>query len=303
MMRMKALVKKYNFFFMLMLPLLWSLAGCWQHKPIDISTRNNDSTSIITLCRSYSSETWRSEGTARAFPLFGDDDIRAIFDINHLIADGFVRPQIFHIEWLDNENDLLYRKQVDLQPGDSTRWLESSISVSPQTRKPGIYQIRLYHFREMVALQKFELLPMDSIIETWVPQLQPEIILYNKTSRKTGEMIGVGNEFEIREKGYVRAQMILKKTIKPVTHELQLAVDWMDSGDSSFFRKDITLYPGDSLTDISSSISIPPDKRTPGNYRLQLWLFDTVVAERAFRLIEKTQKAELSKQNKKSRKK
>jgi hypothetical protein len=291
MMHMTATDKKYLIIFLLMLPFLWPVAGCWQHKPVNISTQNHDSTSNITLCRSYNSETWSMQGTALAFPLFGDDDVRALFDINHLLADGFAQTQIFHIEWLDNENDLLYRKQVDLQPGDSTRWLESSIGVSPQTRSPGNYQVLLYHFREMVALQNFELLPMESIIESWGQQLQPEIILYSKTRRKTGELIGVGHEFEIREKGYVRAQILFKNAVRPATHELRLAVDWLSPDSSSCYRKDIWLYPGDSLTSISSSISIPPNKRSPGNYRLQLWLFDAVVAESEFRLIEKTQKA------------
>lgn len=283
-MRMKSHSAKYKFTFLFLLPLLWSLAGCWQHKPAEDSTTDIDSASIITLCRSYNSETWRTTGVANHFPLYGNNDVRAIFDINNLVPDSFVRPQIFHIEWLDHENDLLYRKQVDLLPGDSTAWLESSISVSPQTRSPGTYQIRLYHFREMVAFQHFELLPMESIMEWWAQQLQPEIILYSKTRRKTGELIGVGNEFKIREKGHVRAQILFKNTIKPAKHELRLAVDWIDPDNNSFYRKDIILYPGDSLTDLSSSISIPPDKRLPGNYRLQLRLFGTPVAFGNFKL-------------------
>lgn len=283
-MRMKSHSAKYKLTFLLLLPVLWLVAGCWQHKPAEDSTTENDSASIITLCRSYNSKTWRTTGVANNFPLYGNNDVRAIFYINNLVPVSFDRPQIFHIEWLDSENDLLYRKQVDLLPDDSTCRLESSISTSPLTRSPGTYQIRLYHFREMVACKHFELLAMESIIRSWTEQLQPEIVLYSKTRRKTGELIGVGNEFKIREKGHVRAQISFKNTIKPAMHELRLAVDWIDPDNNSFYRKDIILYPGDSLTDLSSSISIPPDKRLPGSYRLQLRLFGSPMAFSNFKL-------------------
>jgi hypothetical protein len=286
MMPMKSRRAKYMIKLLFLLPFLWLLAGCWQHKPAQVLTSDNDS-AIITLCRSYNSETWHTTGAANAFPLYAEDDVRAIFNIKNLIANNFDHPQIFDIEWLDYENDLLFRKHVELLPGDSTRWLESSISTSPQTRRPGTYQIRLYHFREMVAIQYFGLLTMESILPGWAQQLQPEIIIYSKTSRKTGELIGVGDEFEIRKRAYVRAQINFKNTIVANNHELRLALEWLGSDSLSFFRKDLTLYPGDSLTDLSSSISIPPDKRSPGDYRLQLWLFDTVVAEKEFRLIER----------------
>jgi hypothetical protein len=289
-MRMKSHFAKYKFKFLLLLPLML-LVSCWQHKPAEVSSPDNDSTSIITLCRSYNSETYRATGVANAFPLYGRNDVRAIIDIKNLITDNFDHAQIFDIEWLDIENKLLFRKHVELLPGDSVRWLESSIGISPQTRSPGIYQINLYHFREMVASRHFDLLPMDSIIQQWAGRLQAEIILYRKVDRTTGELIDVGDEFEIREKGNVRALILKKEKSILKDHELRLRVDWLGSDSNSCYRKDIILYPGDSLTDISSSIGIPSDKRTPGNYRLQLWLYDTIVAEKEFGLIEKKPKA------------
>lgn len=302
-MRMKSHPTKYKFILLPLLPLLWSLAGCWQHKSVEVPLPDNDSNSIITLCRSYNSETFRATGAANAFPLYGRNDVRAIIDIKNLIAENFNHPQIFDIEWLDIENKLLFRKHVELLPGDSTRWLESSIGISPQTRSPGTYQINLYHFREMVASRHFDLLPMDSIIQQWAGRLQAEIILFRKVDRTTGELVDVGNEFEIREKGNLRAQILIKKKIILKDHELRLRVDWLGSDSNSCYRKDITLYPGDSLTDLSSSIGISPDKRTPGNYRLQLWLYDTIVAEKEFRLIEKRPKAVVIKKKEASKKK
>ncbi|HZK06747.1 MAG TPA: hypothetical protein VFC92_00970 [Bacteroidales bacterium] len=300
---MKSFLKKYQLNILLLLPVLWALSGCWQHKPAVVSTPGNDSASTITLCRSYKSETGNIVGAATVFPLYGENNVRAIFDIKNLIADDFDRPQIFHIEWLDIENKLLFRKQMDLLPDDSTRWLESSISVSPQTRTPGTYQIRLYHFREMVAIQYFDLLPMDSIIQSWAQRLKAEIVIYRKADSKTGELIDVGNEFEIRERANVRTQISLQNPIIVDKHELKLAVVWQGTDSTPCYRKDITLYPGDSLADISSSINISPDKRSPGNYRLQLWLFDTIVAEKEFRLIEKRQKEVVSKKKAVSKKK
>jgi hypothetical protein len=42
--------------------------------------------------------------------------------------------------------------------------------------------------------------------------------------------------------------------------------------------------PADTVSTITGSISITPDKRPPGEYLLQVYLFDEVIAEKKFEL-------------------
>jgi hypothetical protein len=68
-------------------------------------------------------------------------------------------------------------------------------------------------------------------------------------------------------------------------------VDWIDPGGRSFYQKRIDLIPGDSSSVLTSSISISPGKRLPGEYLLRVYLFRELIAEKKFKLITKSQAA------------
>ena len=53
-------------------------------------------------------------------------------------------------------------------------------------------------------------------------------------------------------------------------------VDWLDSAGNSFYKKRIDISPADSITSITSSISISPQKRQTGKYSVRVYLFQRI---------------------------
>jgi hypothetical protein len=65
----------------------------------------------------------------------------------------------FDLEWVGPDGKSFYRKQAELLPGDSTTSINSSISVSSETRQPGIYVFEIYLSNKLISRKKFELVP------------------------------------------------------------------------------------------------------------------------------------------------
>jgi hypothetical protein len=188
---------------------------------------------------------------------------------------------MFHIEWIDPDGKTIYRKRVDLLPGDSSSTLYSSISVTPEKREPGNYLVRLFLFRELIAEKNFEL-------RNYVPitgkefNIKGNIILYRKIGKKTGKKIGAGTVFTIKEKAKVRASIELKNRYEYLDKELKFGLEWIGPDSNSFYSKTINLQPGDSSSTLKSSISITPKKRQPGTYILRVYIYKTLLAEKKF---------------------
>lgn len=115
------------------------------------------------------------------------------------------------------------------------------------------------------------------------------ITLYRYINKKTGNLIGKGTVFPIREKEKLRALINIKNRFLHFDHELMFHVDWIGTNGRSFYRKQINLSPGDSSTTIKTSISIPPEKREPGKYYIRIYLYRELIAEKKFELIPETQ--------------
>jgi hypothetical protein len=102
--------------------------------------------------------------------------------------------------------------------------------------------------------------------------------------KKTGEPVGIDSVFTIREKGKVRAAIRLTNRQASGDLELAFRLNWTGPDGKSFYSKQVDLPQGDTTTIINSSISITPDKRQPGKCRLQVFLFDEMIAEKGFEL-------------------
>ena len=133
------------------------------------------------------------------------------------------------------------------------------------------------------------------------------ITLFRRVSKKTGKLIGEGKVFTIKQNRKLRA---LIEMDRHSNQELMLHIDWIGTDQKSFLRKQLHILPGDS-TPIKSSISISPEIRQAGKYKLRVYLFRELIAEKEFELLpefwftkaetEKT-KAEISFYRKMSRK-
>ncbi len=192
------------------------------------------------------------------------------------------RLMMFHIDWIDPNGKSLYRKRIDILPGDTMSELHSSILITPQRRQPGRYSIRLYFFRELIAEKIFYLQDEPLIIPLPDEELAANLILYRTVSKKNGKRIGEGTAFTMKKKRSVRALVVLQNRYAFDDRTLKLHLKWIDPDGKTFYRKRITLRPEDTTSVIRSSVSASSEKRVPGNYSLQLRLNNKLIAEKRF---------------------
>ncbi len=115
--------------------------------------------------------------------------------------------------------------------------------------------------------------------------IEARITFCKKIGRKSGKRLGVGTIFTLEEKAYVHGFADLKNCFLNTDQPLMFHIDWIDPDGNSFFQKRIDLTPEDSTTTLYSAISIPPDKREPGEYMFRVYLFRELIAEKKFTLL------------------
>lgn len=109
----------------------------------------------ITLYEKRSTKSGKLLGEGRLFTMGEDEKVRALVEIENGRALGEA-PLLFHLVWLDPKGKSIYTKRIDQHPGDPTEPLEGSISIPPDKREPGLYTLRVYLFRELIAEKTFE---------------------------------------------------------------------------------------------------------------------------------------------------
>ena len=230
----------------------------------------------ITFSQYLAQKSARQSAISTVFPLMEDGNVYVIIELENRL-NKTDRELMFHIDWVDPENRSFYKKQVDLTPGDSTTSLLSSVSVSPEKRAPGKYLLRIYLFRELIAEKYFEL--RDS---AEVEKVYGDIVFFKSIDKESGEMKGIDTVFEIKKKGILRAQIDLENLHIYQDEELPVRLEWIGPDGEAFYSKKIDVKPADTISTITGSISITPDKREPGEYILRAYLFEDLIAERKF---------------------
>lgn len=109
------------------------------------------------------------------------------------------------------------------------------------------------------------------------------ISLSNKISKKTGAPVKPGTIFKLDDEAKLFASIENNLSKSEIS---MLHIDWIDSDGNSFFRKRIDISPKDSVSLISSSIYISPQKRDTGNYSVRFYLFRELFAEKKFQLVD-----------------
>jgi len=106
----------------------------------------------------------------------------------------------------------------------------------------------------------------------------------SKPSSKTGKRRGVGRDFDIEEKAKVYAFVDIRNQFARGADPLSFHLVWIKPSDKTVFKKRIEYEPSDADTTLTSSLSIYPGKRAPGTYKLRVYLFRELIAEKSFRL-------------------
>jgi hypothetical protein len=266
----------------------------------------------LTFCKGISKKTGKP---IKADTVFTINEKAKVYSLVQLSNWKFNKDRelMFHIDWLDSTGNSLYKKRIDFTPSDSSSGFISSISVSPEKRKPGEYQVCLYLFRELIATKYFRLIEPVSISKndkindsvskkkiksdkkdgnqkTIKPKVTKEsltasIIVCKKISKKTGKPIGVGDKFTIKEKANVKAIVNFEKHEIKTNEQMKFYFNWIGPDEKIFYKKRIVYTTSNPTFSLSNSISIAPEKRKPGIYKIRVVFRKKTVAEQKFELV------------------
>jgi hypothetical protein len=109
-----------------------------------------------------------------------------------------------------------------------------------------------------------------------------KVNLYKRIDETTGLPL-TAREFTLENKAKIYATVDLLN--RNNNHKnLMFHFDWIDPEGNSFFRKRFDIPLEDTSSELNSAISIQPGKRDTGNYKLRVYLFRELIAEKKFLL-------------------
>jgi len=290
---MKEIIQQIKYLPALILVLI--VTGCASRNNVPELTENaatgyslkngNKVVDDILFCRKVDRESGELIGKGEKFTIMDEVRIQAIVSLSDYILEN-EKLSMFHFDWISASGYTTYLRRVDYTPGDSLDYLRSSISISPETRTPGICKLRVYYFRELIAEKNFELLPEFDPSTYNLESLSENLLTCKKISKKSGDPIGVNHKFNQSAKASIRAAYKLDNSISLSKKENLYRFDWYKKGDTvAFYRKHVDVVESDSLKYISSSLSIATDKREPGEYFVVMNLFGKPIAQKEITLL------------------
>jgi len=305
--------------FCLLIVYLFAFSGCASRERTPVTLK--DSTIFypvkfekvlfkgISLSNKISKKTGKPIKPNSVFELKDQSKLYASVDLQELENE---RDLMFHIDWIDSSGNSFYRKRIDISPSDSSSRIISSISITPEKRKTGKHLVRVYLFRELIAEKKFQLVEAktDSIStkkkktentekqsvkkEDKKKKIKPIVKVENITanitlcryiSKKSGKLIGADSSFTIKDKGKVKAVVNIENRDIKTNQQMNFYFEWIGPDGKSFYRKKVVYTTSNPSFTISNSISITPEKRKPGIYKIQIIYKKKVIAKQKFELV------------------
>ena len=270
------------------------VSGCAERSVIAVDTENGttvypskdpaDVSAEIILFRHNPSNADTLVGEGSVFTIMDDENINAYIELENCFSNNN-RDLMFHVDWVTEAGKSFYRKQFNVSTSDSVMLLKSAISLAPDKREPGNYYIQLYLFRELIAEKKFVIKPEFFNSDDENLGVKASITLYRGISRKSGEMVGEGIQFQIKKKRKIRAAIHIENCPVFNDRELIFSVNWLDNRGNTIYHKDVDVAPGDDIDSLSSYISIGPESRSPGDYALQVTLYGKQIAIQPFTIL------------------
>jgi hypothetical protein len=102
--------------------------------------------------------------------------------------------------------------------------------------------------------------------------------------RDSGQRIDVGRMFEINERRRVWAIVDLENPLARGSRPLDFHLVWLWPDASTLYAKRLTYTPSEEDRPLVTNISIAPERRDPGRYAFQVYLFRELIAEKTFEL-------------------
>jgi hypothetical protein len=239
----------------------------------------------IQLCRKLDRDNDNLIGEGESFMIMDEGRIQAIVTMSDYILEKD-KLSMFHFDWISSSGYTTYLKRVDYTPNDSSDYIWSSISITPELRTPGEYKLRIYYFRELIAEKEFELLPEFDPTLYNLEALKENLVVCKDIEKITGELSGVDSIFHQSETGSIWASFKLDNSFRVDLDELLYRFDWYEKGDmEAFYSKTLDVLIRDDISFISSSLSTSPEKRDTGEYLVVVNLFGKPIAQKEFVLL------------------
>ncbi len=243
----------------------------------------DDISADVLFCRKISKKSGKPLGTGNIFKIKKEASLTAIVELKN-------RPLIhntdlmFHLDWIDSEGKSFFLKPIILTVKDTSTFLTSSISLDPEIRSPGIYNLRVYYFRELIAEKSFELINMLREDED---DIFAKIELGRKLNKSTNLLESVDSVFAIRRKSNVQSLITLSNLPVWDDETLTFSIEWVNPEGKTFFKKKFSVEPKAETIHLNSSVSVSPEKREPGQYQLILYHGRKQLASKRFSLYKK----------------
>lgn len=110
----------------------------------------------ILLCKKISEKTGKPIGAGIEFTIKEKAKVKAVVSFNK--QDVKTNEQMkFYFEWIGPDGKSFYKKRIVYTTSSPTFTLTNSISISPEKRIPGIYEVRIIYKKKIIAEKKFEL--------------------------------------------------------------------------------------------------------------------------------------------------
>lgn len=119
--------------------------------------------------------------------------------------------------------------------------------------------------------------------------IMPKITFSSRLSQKSGKQSAIGTVFALEENEDVYAAINLENRLLNTGNDLMVHLDWVGPDGKSVYLKRTDLAATDSTSSLISSISVSPEKRMPGEYKLRVYLFRELIAEKQFELRPETE--------------
>jgi hypothetical protein len=116
----------------------------------------------IIFFKNIDKETGEMMGVDTVFEIKKKGILRAKIDLS---GTGIYRDEELpvRIEWIGPDGESFYSKKVEINPADTSASFTGSISITPDKREPGEYELRILLFDEVVGEAGFLLTPEEKI--------------------------------------------------------------------------------------------------------------------------------------------
>lgn len=111
---------------------------------------------LINLGKGFDKKSGELTGIDSVFSIAKKGKVQAVIYLSNL-EKYRSKALKFNVDWAGNDGKSFYRKEIEIPANDTTSFIKSSISITPETRIPGNFQVKVSLNRKVIGSKKFRL--------------------------------------------------------------------------------------------------------------------------------------------------